>query len=148
FPGVEIGPASVREYPLGRSAAHLVGSVGVIQAADYERMKEPGYGQNDVIGRSGLEVTYERYLRGKKGRHTYVINSDGEVVRDLGEKPPVAGHDLHLTLDAEWQTVAAEEIRAGMDRARLDDYRANAGAVVILDAHTGAVRAMASLPSF
>lgn len=148
FPGVEIEPASVRDYPLGRMAAHLVGSVGVIQAADYERLKDQGYGQNDVIGRSGLEVTYERYLRGKKGRHTYVINSDGEVVRDLGEKPPVAGDDLHLTLDAEWQTIAEEELRAGMDRARLDDYRANAGAVVILDAHTGAVRAMASLPSF
>lgn len=149
FPGVEIGPASVREYPLARTAAHLVGSVGVIQALDYEALKDKGYGQNDIIGRSGLELTYEKFLKGSKGQHTYVINSDGEVIRDLGEKPAAPGDDLHLTLDADWQQIAEHELLAGMQQARMDnDYKANAGAVVILDARTGAVRVMASLPSF
>jgi penicillin-binding protein 2 len=154
FPGVEVGPASVRDYPLGRTAAHLVGSVGVIQKEDYAVLKDRGYGQNDTIGRGGLDLTYERYLRGVKGQHTYVVNSDGEVVRDLGERPASAGDDLHLTLDADWERIAEQELLAGMLRARASHdsdgkaLRANGGAVVILDARTGAIRAMASLPTF
>lgn len=154
FPGVEARPTSVRDYPLGRSAAHLLGYVGVIQAADYEDLKDKGYGQNDTIGRAGLEQTYEKFLRGKKGRTIYVVNADGEVIRKLADEPPVPGDNLHLTLDAEWQQIAEEELLAGMYRARelhdSDDnaLRANAGAVVVLDAKTGAVRALASFPSY
>jgi penicillin-binding protein 2 len=154
FPGVEAANSSVRDYPLGRTAAHLLGSVGVISAADYETLKDKGYGQNDTIGRAGLERTYEKFLRGRKGRTVYVVNSDQEVIRKLLEEDPVPGDDLHLTLDAEWQQIAEEELLAGMLGAReLDDSNgeplaANAGAVVVLDAKTGAVRALASLPSF
>jgi penicillin-binding protein 2 len=154
FPGVTWRNTSVRDYPLDRTAAHLLGSVGIISAQDYKALKDKGYGQNDTIGRAGLEKTYEKFLRGKKGQTVYLVNSDQEVIRTLREVDSVPGDDVHLTIDAGWQQIAEEELLAGMQRAReLDDsagdpLRANAGAVVILDAKTGAVRAMASLPSY
>ena len=66
FPGVEVVPTSVRAYPQGRTAAHILGYLGPIFAGEYDRLKVKGYQQSDVIGRSGLEQVYERFLRGPK----------------------------------------------------------------------------------
>jgi penicillin-binding protein 2 len=154
FPGVSVVPASVRSYPHGRLAAHMLGYVGLIQAEDYERLKDKGYGQNDLIGRAGLEVVYEKHLRGQKGVQKFIVNSDGETIRALGAKQPTPGADLRLTIELDTQRIAEEELRAGLDAARLRrdssgrPLRATAGVVIVMDADTGGLRAMASLPSF
>ena len=128
FPGVSVVPASVRAYPWAREhrdpefAAHVLGYLGQIQGKEYEDPKFnhglTEYGQNDLVGRSGLEQVYEKYLRGEKGAQKYIVNSDGETIRTLGEQPATPGDNLVLALDADVQQAAEEELQNGIDRAR------------------------------
>lgn len=156
FPGVTVEPVSVRAYPYQRLAAHILGFVGQVTAEDLDALGDKGedYGLNDVIGRAGLERAYEKYLRGEPGVQKFIVNSDGEILRALAAIEPTAGGDLHLTLEIDDQRVAESALEQGIQRARtLEDsegysLRANSGVVVVLDADTGGVRAMASLPSF
>ena len=98
FPGVSVESVAVRAYPFEAHAAHILGQVGLIEAGDYDRLKARGYGQNDMIGRAGLEVVYERWLRGTKGVQKLIVNADGEVdpgprlraVAAGGRRPPHA----------------------------------------------------------
>jgi penicillin-binding protein 2 len=154
FPGVQVDTTYVRSYPYGRMAAHLFGYTGLIDAARLEELKGSGYGPNDIVGISGLEAVYEEYLHGKQGKQKLIVNSDGELIRALGKAPPTAGADLQLTLDVHMQRVAERALASGMERAR--GYRAsngsyleaNAGVVVVLDANSGGIVAMASSPSY
>jgi penicillin-binding protein 2 len=155
FPGVDVVPTSVRAYPYGRSAAHVLGYVGLIHADEYDRLKSKGYEQTDVIGRTGLEQVYEHYLRGTQGVQKFIVNSDGETIRALGVRDATAGDALHLTLDLRMQRAAEGQLYEGLlrirgtptsDRSAL--LRANAGSVIVMDAQTGAIRAMASYPSY
>jgi penicillin-binding protein 2 len=154
FPGVTVESVSVRSYPMGRFAAHVLGSVGQIQGNELDDPKYKDYGQSDLVGRAGLEQVYEKELRGTKGVQKFVVNSDGETIRAGAEVKPQQGNDLYLALDADIQTAAEEELRAGMLRAHsFNDSEgrplvADGGAVVVLDANTGGVRAMASVPSY
>jgi len=154
FPGVDVVPTSVRAYPQGRTAAHILGYVSPIFAGEYDRLKNKGYQQSDVIGHSGLEQVYERFLRGSQGIQKFIVNSNGETIRALGVKAPTAGDDLHLTIDLRIQRAAERELADELARARSGHdinglpLKANAGAVIVMDAQTGAIKAMASLPSY
>jgi penicillin-binding protein 2 len=154
FPGVEVENTFVRRYPFGRRAAPIVGYTGLIDAAELDQLKNDGYGPNDIVGKAGLESVYEEYLHGKPGKQTMLVNSDGELIRLLAERPPTPGDDIHLTLDMRMQRIAENALADGMARARAyqtstNEYlRANAGVVVVLDANTGGVVAMASDPSY
>jgi penicillin-binding protein 2 len=161
FPGVTVVPTSVRSYPWARDhhdpefAAHVLGYLGQIQGSELDSPKFKGYGQNDLVGRSGLEQVYEKYLRGDKGAQKYIVNSDGETIRELGEQPATPGDDLVLTLDADVQQAAEEELYNGIQRARtiVDQQsgtylKADGGAVIVLDAQTSGVVAMASWPAY
>jgi penicillin-binding protein 2 len=165
FPGVSVVPASVRAYPWAREhgdhefAAHVLGYLGQIQGKEYEDPKFnhglTEYGQNDLVGRSGLEQVYEKYLRGEKGAQKYIVNSDGETIRTLGEQPATPGDNLVLALDADVQQAAEEELYNGIQRARtiVDEQsgtylKADGGAVIVLDAQTSGIVAMASWPAY
>jgi penicillin-binding protein 2 len=155
FPGVEVEQTSVRSYPFGRLAAHVLGWTHLIDSTQYEALKGEGYGLNDVVGAAGLEVTYEQYLRGQPGKQKLIVNADGETIQKLGAIEPVPGDDLHLSLDARVQRLSEKALAEGMAHARAaytdingNAMRANAGAVVVLDANTGGVVAMASNPGF
>ena len=165
FPGVQVRNASVREYPMGRTASHMVGWVGQVQAAQLEQDEFPicdgsgpsarCYGPNDMAGQTGLEVQYEKWLRGRKGFQRYVVNSDGERIRDLGGQQPTPGGDLVLTIDSEWQRAAEGYLEESILRTRqvLDEdsgtyFKADAGVVVVLDVETGGLKAMASWPDY
>ena len=157
FPGVEVVDASVRAYPMGTTAAHMLGWVGQIDADQVEEDAYRNYGNSDLVGKTGVELTYEKWLRGRKGVQRYVVNSDGETIRNLGEVDPTPGDNLVLTLDSEVQKSSEAALQEGMERARtiFDDdpdfnkyFEAPAGAVVVLDAKTGGVVAMASNPSY
>jgi penicillin-binding protein 2 len=157
FPGVEVVDASVRAYPMGTTAAHMLGWVGQIDADQVEEDAYRNYGNSDLVGKTGVELTYEKWLRGRKGVQRYVVNSDGETIRNLGEVDPTPGDNLVLTVDSEVQKSSEAALQEGMERARtiFDDdpafnkyFEAPAGAVVVLDAKTGGVVAMASNPSY
>jgi penicillin-binding protein 2 len=154
FPGVTVEKTSVRGYPYGSTAAQILGYTGLITAQEYKDLKSKGYGQNDIVGRSGLEAEYERYLRGQKGVQKFVVDSNNQTVQALAAIPPTKGDDLRLTLDLKDQQAAEAALREGMLRARsMTDssgvpLHANAGVVIVMDANTGAIKAMASLPSY
>ena len=126
-----------------------------MQPEQLEAAKPGEYGPNDAAGQAGLELQYERWLRGRKGLQRYVVNSDGERIRDLGGREPTAGGDLVLTMDGEWQRAAEDALYEthpahppGLDEDRGTNFKADAGVVVVLDVETGGVKAMASWPDY
>jgi penicillin-binding protein 2 len=155
FPGVEVVEQSVRTYPHGPMAAHVLGWVGQINAEELEQARFARYGVSDVVGKTGVESRYERWLRGTPGREVFLVNSDGEVLREFDPTPPEPGHDLVLELDVDVQRIVEDELERGIRAARtvFDDstgrnLAANAGAVVVLDPNDGGIVAIASWPTF
>lgn len=147
FPGVDIGKIPVREYPQGPLAAHLLGYVKEISEEqlewDHFKGARPAYGAGDIVGQSGLEYTYDKWLRGKPGVEKVVVNSSGEVI---GTRPTTAeepGQDLVLSLDAGIQKAAQDALKAGVEVGE-----AVGGAVTVMDPKTGGIVAMASLPVY
>lgn len=144
LPFVQVSELSVREYPTGPTMGQILGFTGSIpedELADYDRL---GYQIYDVVGRDGLEATYERYLRGAKGEKIVEIDATGRELRSLGTpREPVPGHSLHLTVDLAFQRAVEDALGEGL---RATGSRS--GAVVALDPRDGAVRALVSLPNY
>jgi penicillin-binding protein 2 len=155
FPGVETVTLPVRMYLRGQLASHILGYVGETNESELKRLKSKGYRLGDSIGRDGVERSYESWLRGKPGWEKLEVDATGTVLRTLGSSDAVSGNDLTLSIDLDAQRVAEEAIRQGMERARgqvfretKKHFRAPAGAAVVLDAKTGEVIAMASVPDY
>lgn len=137
LPGAEVDVDVLRSYPHGRLGAHVLGYTSGITEEEFQRLRDQGYRIRDRVGRSGLEKVFEAHLRGEWGGQQVEVNAAGQVQRVLGEKPARAGKDLRLTLDLPLQQ-AAEKALDGVAK----------GAIVAMDPNTGAIRAMASRPSF
>ncbi len=135
--GAQIDIELVRFYPYGTLASHVLGYTQAITQDEYKVLDEKGYQIRDRIGRTGVEAAYEPYLRGQWGGEMLEVDAAGTVQRSLGVKPEEAGRDLVLTLDWNLQ-VAAEKALLGK----------KAGAIVVLDPRNGAIKAMASRPTF
>lgn len=155
FPGVEVVERPVRVYPEGTLAAHVLGYLREISAEMLADPRFAAYRPGDLVGVAGVEAVYEFDLAGKDGVVKYRVDSAGRNLGEIGERPPVPGNDVQLTLDLRIQRLAEESLRAGMEAARSiydpntgRNLRANAGAVIVLDPRTGAVEAMASLPTY
>lgn len=135
--GAEVDVDILRSYPHGRLAAHVLGYTSGITEEEYTQLQPKGYRIQDRVGRSGVEKQFEGHLRGEWGGQQVEVNAAGQVQRIIGEKSAKAGQDLRLTLDLPLQQAA--------ERA-LDGVRK--GAIVALDPQTGAIRALASRPTF
>ena len=149
LPGVFVQAQPLRVYPLGDVAAHVVGYVQGITAQELKSWKDPRLNQNSIVGQSGLEYEYQKYLQGTDGGEEVEVDSFNKPVKVLGTKAPVPGDNLHTTISAALQKEAA--------RALVDDIAwqqqvlkqpARSGAVIVMNVHTGAVLAMDSYPSF
>jgi penicillin-binding protein 2 len=158
FPAVVVERTALRAYPHGPLAVHTLGYVGKINpdelAAHRDERAKP-YTLNDEIGKSGVEQTYERYLRGTPGLRRIEVDAEGNPVRVISERSPQAGDDLVLSLDADLQALAEQKVQQGLADARArgvnrDGTRNNGttGAAVVLDPNNGQVVAMASYPSY
>ncbi len=154
FPEVSVSTTTERRYPQDFQAADVVGYLGQINADELKAHASDGYDARDTIGKIGVEEMFESELRGKPGKDKVEVDNQGRRVNVVPVTQPQAGHDVRLTVDLPIQHVAEESLQQGMDGARglVDNqtgyFAANAGAVVVLDARTGAVVAMASNPSF
>jgi len=170
FPGVAVRRESVRSYPYGSAAAHVVGYVGRISQEEFAIAQEAAdtgqvpdgagvvaraavdkpYQPDSGVGLTGIERAYEAELRGIPGRRTVEIDSAGTPVRDLEVRLPVPGNDVQLTLDIEMQRVAEAELAAQLEsmRGSVAGGAAPAGAVVMADPNNGDLRVMASYPTF
>jgi len=149
MPGVVVDIQPVRDYPYQSLLAHGLGYVQNIKQDQYEEHKDEGYFMNDLYGQNGLEIIYESELRGEPGARQMEVDASGQPVRDLGLKQPVPGNDLVLSVDLNLQIAAEKALADGVARAqRAGHNRAKAGAAVVMDVRTGAIRAMASYPSY
>src|SRR6266511_3192337 len=153
FPGVRIANTYLRYYPHRELAAHLLGYVSEISAEQLKEMGKQGYRSGDTIGQSGIESFYDKYLRGTPGLSVLRVDSLGRRRGPVTPKvPPHAGNAVRLTLDLKLQLAAEDALRYGLERARNSGcygcWNANGGAIVALDPRTGAVRALASYPTY
>jgi penicillin-binding protein 2 len=150
FPGVQISQSSLRHYDRGAIAAQVLGYVGEISEEQVESRTKDGYAPGDRIGQTGVEATYDMYLRGRPGIGRVYVNALGRVksAREF-EQLPEAGNNVRLTIDAELQKTAEEALDYGI-RIAHDDGRwaADGGALVAMDPNTGEILALASNPSF
>ncbi len=146
FPGVTVELIPVRVYPLGETAAHVVGYIG---APGEEDLNRPYISLADRVGKFGVERHYDRLLRGTPGAITYRVNAAGAILGVLEEIPPQPGGSLVTTIDLDVQrfveTTLANAIALARQDGEDDVLRASA---VVLDPSDGAVIAMASVPSF
>ncbi|SUA53303.1 Penicillin-binding protein 2 [Oligella ureolytica] len=144
FPGVNIRARWVREYPQGESAAHLIGHIGRISERDYERIQEEelegDYRGTDVIGKKGLELSYEKVLHGKPGWEQVEIAASGRPVRVLERTDPIPGDNLRLSID-----IGLQRMVEGIFN---DPENPQRGALVAIDPRNGQVLAYVSAPSF
>jgi penicillin-binding protein 2 len=153
LPGVESMTLAVRDYPRGPVAPHLIGYLTEVDPGEVETMD--GYRPGDRIGRTGIERELEAELRGRPGRRKLEVDASGNVLSTINQLQPIPGNDVRLTLDSRLQKIAEDALASGLALARRsvftetgESFRAPAGAVVVLDPRTGAVRAMASAPDF
>jgi penicillin-binding protein 2 len=154
FRGVDVHSTYLRHYPFQALAAHILGHVGEISPAQLKepqfRKSDANYQAGDRVGQGGVEAEYDQYLRGTPGSAELRVDALG---RPRGEfkprKQPIAGDALRLTIDVRTQQAAERAIRYGIALAHQDgQWAANGGAIVALDPRTGAVRALASYPTF
>ena len=134
--GIMISSTTVRYYPLGPSAAHLVGYIQNINAEELEALGDEGYHMNSVIGRAGLESIFENHLRARDGREIFIVDSQGNRVITLARKAPVNGQDLRLTIDANIQ------------RQLFYVFETDSSASVAKNPITGEVLALVSTPAY
>ncbi len=158
FPKVASVRRSIRVYPNGPIAPHVLGYVGAINAHEQKLHKAADYGPEEVIGKEGVEQMFETQLRGSPRVRKLEVDSRGRLVRVLSDKESQAGNDVQLTLDYEIQRVTEESLEQGMkaagglknpgEKSRFETFKATGGAAVVIDARDGSVVAMASAPDF
>ncbi len=145
LPGVEVQDVPHRDYLYGTLAAHILGYMNQVTTPELEAHKDE-YEDGDYVGRYGIEKQWDNYLRGKKGKESYVVDAKGrrksdKEAEDLikGERmvDPVKGHNVILTIDVELQRIAERAMR---------NYPA--GGVAVVDVNTGKILALVSKPAF
>jgi penicillin-binding protein 2 len=153
FPGVQIAEAYLRDYPHVTLAAHMLGYVSEISPSELKQLRKQGYHLGDEIGQSGVEFTYDKYLRGKAGVAKMRVDSLGREKSPLRISVlPERGNALRLTVDLRLQQAAERALQYGLQAARASNcygcWDANGGAIVALDPRDGSIRALASYPTF
>lgn len=154
FPGIEVEWTPVRVYPLGSIAAHVLGYAAAPSEEDLQA--RPGLDRNGIVGKAGVERFYDDWLQGERGRRNYHILPSGQIIGLADEQPAIPGHTLTLSLDLEVQGIVEQALRDGIELSRRTEVQstterpstASTGSVVVLDARTGAVLAMANEPSY
>lgn len=138
LPGVVLDSALSREYPHGAALAHVLGYVGAVSGSEQEEDPDPLLRLPDFrTGKSGIEGRYDRILRGRAGSSRVEVNAIGREIRELGRDDGEPGVDLRLSLDLDLQLFCAARLASEL-----------AASAVVLDARSGAVLALASVPSF
>ncbi|MGJ5896992.1 penicillin-binding protein 2 [Streptomyces niveiscabiei] len=159
FPGITAEPEAVRRYPgPGKSnTAQVLGYLSPVTDDEIQQAKDSDspYLRSDQVGRSGLEREYDKELRGKAGVTRYEVDNLGRVIGQAEATPAQPGDNLVTSIDARVQRVAEYELNDAMKEARKqwdrntnERYKADSGAVVVMEAKTGRIVAMASNPTY
>jgi penicillin-binding protein 2 len=144
LPGVEVDIETRRDYAYGPLLSQVLGYTGPVNASELQRLGDQGYLPDDVIGRAGVEATYETQLRGQYGLQTIERDAAGQQVQVLEtNRDSVPGSSLRLSIDLHMQELAQKALAWGMAKAHL-----KRGAFIVMNPQTGEVLAMASLPTY
>ena len=150
FPGMAIEKTPIRNYTYGNLGSHLLGYVGKISSEEYKTLE--GYSISDYIGKTGIEYSFEKYLKGQDGIKQTDMSIDGTITGEYVTEEAVSGADVTLTIDANVQEVAEKSLEGLIQKIRSGGfgkkYEAKSGAAVVLNVKTGEVLAMCSYPDF
>lgn len=140
-PGLTVLVRPARQYLTGSLLSHVLGYVGPISEEEFNALADDGYSPRDIIGKSGVESSYEQILRGKAGKRLIEVDATGRELDVVSERSPIDGSNLVLTIDLDLQREVA---------GILEEYSADStnAAAAVMDVKTGDVLAMVSLPSF
>ncbi|MCL4448702.1 MAG: penicillin-binding protein 2 [Actinobacteria bacterium] len=148
FPGVSVSLITQRFYPNEMTASHLLGYIGQITSSQLAAYAKDGYTQGDIIGQSGVEAAYQKYLRGIPGSIRYAVNAQGQVVGTLNEKAAVPGDTVELTLSLGLQKFVDSTLASRISALHKQGFPAPAGAAVVMNPNNGSILAMASYPTY
>ncbi len=149
FPGLIEEQSDIRNYAGGTLAAQVIGYVGDLSRSEEADQNFAGVPAGDVVGQSGLEYTYDRYLRGRDGVERIQVDAAGVPTgRDLRGTLPTTGDSLVTSLDLPLEQEGLRAMKTAMHLAHLNGYPASAAAFTAIDPRNGQVLAMGSLPAF
>ncbi len=170
-PGVKVSIEPVRYYPMGSTAAHVLGYLGKISQPNEvnKYVKGKKYSPNDIIGKTGVEEKFEDKLKGKDGIKRLEVDVLGNTTKVISEKKATPGNNLYLTIDAKLQKVAEESLKKTLDgiqtggfyESKWGNYKfgvnrkkgrpyvnATSGSIVAVDVKTGEILALANYPAY
>jgi penicillin-binding protein 2 len=136
FPGVSVEQMFFRYYPHGEIGAHIFGTVGPVTSGELKQKRYHGVQMSDRVGQSGIEYSYDRYLRGVDGADRVQVDALGTLRGELTKREPKPGRQLRLSVDY------------GVQKVGQDALAGRRGAFVVMDIHSGEIRALGSTPSF
>jgi len=150
FPGVDAQPISIRSYPglVNVNAAHVLGYVGPLTEDDLTKDTGKQYFRSESIGKAGLEIQYDSYLRGIPGIRTLIVDRKEVITRESQNTKPIAGDHLVTSLDIRLQAAAEKALEDAVKRGRANGYTSDSGAAVVMDIRTGRILALASYPTY
>ncbi len=139
LPGITVveEPKRVCSSPIEN--AHVIGYVNELRAEELDNMENTELKVGDIIGRCGIEQSYDKYLRGKDGGLSFEVNARGQHQKTFDYEPPAIGNSLYLTIDNDLQKIAYNALR---------NSSSGKGAAVAIDVKTGAIKAFVSCPSY
>jgi penicillin-binding protein 2 len=134
--GIEVDIENIRDYPHGELASHVLGHTGELTDKELEKRRADGYRLTDVVGKMGVEASFENALRGEWGGRQLEVDGANRVQRDLGQKVTKPGQDIRLTIDLDLQKAAEDALAK------------RTGSIVAMNPKNGEILAMASYPNF
>jgi len=150
YPGVSATPVSIRNYPgnVGVNAAHLLGYVGPLTESDLSGVNGGNYFRSESIGKTGLEIQYDQYLRGTPGIKTVIVDRKEAVTSTSQNSKPIGGDHLVTSIDARVQASAESALADAVSRARALGNPSDGAAAVVMDVTNGQILALASYPTY
>ena len=150
FPGIDAQPIAIRSYPeiVGANAAHLLGYIGPLTDGDLAGDNGRSYFRSESIGKAGLEIQYDEFLRGSPGIKTVIVDRKEAVTSTGKVTNPIGGDHLVTSIDVRLQAASEKALADAVARSRAGGFRADGGAAVVMDIVTGRVLALASYPTY
>ena len=149
FPGITAMSVPVRSYPsmAGENGAHVLGYVGSVNEQDLLDTSK-NYFREETIGKDGLELQYDNYLRGRAGIKTVIVDRKESITKQSISTQPIAGFNLVTNLDARLQAATEKALETSVRRARSLGNRADGGSAIVMDVKSGKILALASYPTY